>query len=98
MTRGEGRVSLRRSMQALSGFVIRQRPRVGSRAVIPSPRHQLDATDDAVLWPLQRQDGEMLHPHRGGRPEPSKGHAQASESYGNVILRLFELLRRDASA
>jgi hypothetical protein len=29
---------VRRSVQALSGFVIRQRPRVGSRAVIPSPR------------------------------------------------------------
>ncbi len=35
---GRIRVSVRRSVQALSGFVIRQRPRVGSRAVIPSPR------------------------------------------------------------
>ena len=38
MTRGGVRVSVRRSVHALSGFVIRQRPRVGSRAVITSPR------------------------------------------------------------
>jgi hypothetical protein len=47
MTRGGGRVSLRRSVQAVSGFVIRQRPRVGSRAVT--------LPEDALLWPLQRQ-------------------------------------------
>ena len=35
---GRSRVSLRRSVQAVSGFVIRQRPRASSRAVIPSPR------------------------------------------------------------
>jgi hypothetical protein len=38
MTRGGGRVSVGRSVQAVSGFAIRQRPRVGSRAVIPSTR------------------------------------------------------------
>jgi hypothetical protein len=38
MDAGRSRVLVRRSVQALSGFVIRQRPRVGSRAVIPSPR------------------------------------------------------------
>jgi hypothetical protein len=35
---GRSRVSVRRSVQVLSGVVIRQRPGVGSRAVIPSPR------------------------------------------------------------
>ena len=35
---GRSRVSVRRSVQAVSGFVIRQRPRFSSRAVIPSPR------------------------------------------------------------
>jgi hypothetical protein len=35
---GRSRVSVRRSLQAVSGFVIRQRPRFSSRAVIPSPR------------------------------------------------------------
>jgi hypothetical protein len=36
MDAGRSRVSVRRNVQALSGVVIRQRPRVGSRAVIPS--------------------------------------------------------------
>ena len=35
---GRSCVSVRRSVQAVSGFVIRQRPLFGSRAVIPSPR------------------------------------------------------------
>jgi hypothetical protein len=59
MTRGGGRVSLRRSVQAVSGFVIRQRPRVGSRAVIPMPSLICSPlSEDAPLWPLQRQDGQ----------------------------------------
>ena len=38
MDAGRSCVSVRRSVQVVSGFVICQRPRVGSRAVIPSPR------------------------------------------------------------
>jgi hypothetical protein len=61
MTRGGGRVSLRRSVQAVSGFVIRQRPRVGSRAVIPMPSLICSPlSEDAPLWPLQREDGQCL--------------------------------------
>ena len=37
MTRGGVRVSVRRSVQAVCGFVVRQRPRVGSRARYPQP-------------------------------------------------------------
>jgi hypothetical protein len=51
MTRGGGRVSVRRSVQAVSGSVIRQRLRVGSRAVIPSPRHELDAPETRFCGP-----------------------------------------------
>jgi hypothetical protein len=43
MDAGRSRVSVRRTVQALSGFAIRQRPRVGSRAVIPARIYLLDA-------------------------------------------------------
>jgi hypothetical protein len=38
MDAGRSRASIRRSVQALSGFVIRQRPRVGSRADLGSTK------------------------------------------------------------
>jgi hypothetical protein len=83
MTRGGGRVSLRRSMQALSGLVIRQRPRLGSRAVIPSPR------SSARRCARTRPCGPCsVSTHRGVRPRPSEGHAQAQR----------ELRQRDPAA
>jgi hypothetical protein len=50
MTRGGGRVFVCRSVQAVSGFVIRQRPRFGSRAVIPSPRLSARCCPRKRLW------------------------------------------------
>jgi len=62
----------------LSGFVIRQRPRFGSRAVVPSPRLSARRCPRTrPLWRVIRHDGQMPRPRRGGRPRPSEGHAQA---------------------
>ena len=60
---GRSRVSVCRSVQAVSGFVIRQRPRVGStlapEPLSPALAYLLDAARDALLWPLQRPDGHI---------------------------------------
>ena len=32
--------------------------------------------EDAPLWPVIRQGGQVPHPRRGGRPRPSAGHAR----------------------
>ena len=75
---GRSRVSVGRSVQAVSGFAICQRPRGGSRAVIPSPRLS------ARRCPMTRLCGRSIvgaaklpHPRRGGRPRPSEGHVDA---------------------
>ena len=47
---GRSRVSVRRSVQAVRGFVIRQRPRVGSKAVIPSRRLSVRRGPKTRLW------------------------------------------------
>ena len=52
---GRSRVSVRRTVQAVSGFVIRQRPRVDSRAVIPS-----------LAW--HRPQSRVTKRRRYGRP------------------------------
>ena len=52
---GRSRVSVRRAVQALSGFVVRQRPRVDSRAVIPS-----------LAW--HRPQSRVTKRRRYGRP------------------------------
>jgi hypothetical protein len=33
--------------------------------------------EDAPLWPVHRRDGQLPHPHRGGRPRPSHGNVEA---------------------
>jgi hypothetical protein len=33
--------------------------------------------EDAPLWPVHRRDGQLPHPHRGGRPRPPHGNVEA---------------------
>jgi hypothetical protein len=61
MTRGGGRVSVRHSVQALSGFVIRQRPRVRSRAVIPALAYQLDVARGRASVALGASGRPIIH-------------------------------------
>ena len=63
---GRSCVSVRRSVQAVRGFVICQRPRVGSRAVIPSPRLSARLWPKTCLWAVLRQVGQL--PHSWVRP------------------------------
>jgi hypothetical protein len=48
----------------------RRRQRMIRIAITPAACHAICSTlpEDALLWPLQRQDGQVPHPHRGGRP------------------------------
>jgi hypothetical protein len=54
--------------------------------------------EDAPLWPLQRRDGQYLIHIEAAVLNRLRAMRRPSESYSNVILRLFELSRRDASA
>ena len=54
--------------------------------------------EDAPLWPVHRRDGQCLIHIEAAVLNRLRAMRRPSESYSNVILRLFELLRRDASA
>jgi hypothetical protein len=91
MDAGRSRVSVRRNAQALSGVVIRQRPRVGSRAVIPSPRLA------APCYPRTRPCGPsivretyLIHVEEAAVLDRLGAMRGPGESYSDVILKLVE--------
>ena len=53
---------------------------------------------DAPLWPVERQGGHFLICVEAAVLNRLRAMRRPSERYSNVILRLFELSRRDASA
>lgn len=52
----------------------------------------------AARWPMQRDRGQCFIQVEAAVVDRMRAMRRPSESYGNVILRLFELSRRDASA
>jgi hypothetical protein len=54
--------------------------------------------EDAPLGPVFRQDGQCLIHIEAAAFDRLRVMRRPSERYSNVILRLFELSRRDASA
>ena len=61
-------------------------------------QHPPTLPEDTPLWTLQPQDGQCLIHIEAAALDRLRAMRRPSESYGNVILRLFELSRRDASA
>jgi len=62
------------------------------------PGRRLTLPEDAPLWSVIRQDGQCLIHVKEAILDRPNAMRQPGESYSDVILRLFELSRRDASA
>ena len=54
--------------------------------------------EDVPLWPVIGQDGQCLIHIEAAVLNRLRAMRRPSDRYSNVILRLFELSRRDASA
>jgi hypothetical protein len=61
-------------------------------------QHPPTLPEDTPLWTLQPQDGQCLIQIEAAALDRLRAMRRPSESYGDAILRLFELSRRDASA